>query len=165
MNINHQREVACLNMYRFHHDLPTAEKVSFVEDLWKRLQKGEIKQKKWEEILKAKIFSTVPQKLPEKWWTPDGITQAFAKNQDRLREVKYLHKSVVVYRVCEEDDERDMEIMQNLFKQSARSLIDQNIVLKHASSLTDNPHRIRVFRNGVIEYFNANEFELIEKEG
>lgn len=164
MNINRQLEVACLNLYRFHHDLPTAEKASFVENLWKRLQKGEIKQKKWEEALKKKIFSTVPQKLPEKWWTSRGITQAFVKNQDRLREVKYLHKSMVVYRVCEDDTERDMEIMQNLFKQSARSLINADIVLKHASSLVDNPHRIRVFRNGVIEYFNASEFELIEKE-
>jgi len=163
MNINRQREVACLNLYRINHDLPTAEKVSFVGDLWKRLKKGEIKQKKWEEILKGKIFSTVPQKLPEKWWTPSGITQTFARNQDRLREVKYLHKSMVVYRACEEDDEREIEIMQNLFKQSARSLIDRDIVLEHASSLADNPHRIRVFRNGVIEYFNANEFELFEK--
>ena len=165
MNINRHREIACLNLYRFHHDLPAAEKVHFVEDLWKRLQKGEIKQKKWEETLKTKIFSTIPQKLPEKWWTPSGITQAFARNQDRLREVKYLHKSVVVYRACEEDDEHEIEIMQNLFKQSAQSLIDGDIVLKHASSLADNPHRIRVFRNGVIEYFNASEFELIEKGG
>ncbi len=164
MNIERQREVACLNLYRFHHNLPTAKKASFVEDLWRRLKKGEIKQKKWEEILKGKIFSTVPQKLPEKWWTPSGITQAFARNQDRLREVKYLHKSTVVCRVCEEDDEREIEIMQNLFKQSARSLIDRDIVLEHASSLVDNPHRIRVFRNGVIEYFNASEFELVEKE-
>lgn len=164
MNINRQREVASLNLYRINHDLPTAEKVKFVEDLWKRLQKGETKQKKWEEALKAKIFSTVPQKLPEKWWTPSGITQAFAKNQDRLREVKYLYKSVVAYRACEEDNERDMEIMQNLFKQSARSLIDETIVLKHASSTVDNPHRIKVFRDGLVEYFNANEFELFEKK-
>jgi len=165
MNINRQREVASLNLYRFYHDLPTAEKVKFVEDLWKQLQKGEIKQKKWEEALKTKIFSTVPQKLPEKWWTPKGILQSFVQNQDRLCEIKYLHKSMVVYRVCEEDDERDMEIMQNLFNHSAQSLIDRDIVLKHASSLADNPHRIRVFRNGVIEYFDANEFELIEKRG
>ncbi len=163
MNIERQREIASLNLYRFHHDSPTTEKASFVGDLWKQLQKGEIKQKKWEETLRGKIFSTVPQKLPEKWWTPSGITQAFAKNQDRLREVKYLHKSMVVYHACEED-EREMEIMQNLFKQSARSLIDRDIVLEHASSLVDNPHRIRVFRNGVIEYFNASEFELVEKE-
>ena len=165
MNIERQREIASLNLYRFYHDLPTAEKASFVENLWKKLCKGEIKQKKWEEILKGKIFSTVSQKLPEKWWTPSGITQAFARNQDRLREVKYLHKSVVVYRACEEDNEREIEIMQNLFKQSARSVIDGDIVLEHASSLADNPHRIRVFRNGVIEYFDANEFKLIEKGG
>lgn len=165
MNINRQREVAYLNLYRFHHDLPTAEKVHFVEDLWKRFHKGEIKQKKLDEILKGKIFNTIPQKLPEKWWTPSGIIQAFVQNQDRLHEIRYLHKSVVVYRACEEDNEREMEIMQNLFKQSARSLIDRDIVLKHASSLADNPHRIRVFRNGVIEYFSADEFELFEKRG
>jgi len=163
MNINLQREVAILNLYRFNHDLPTAEQVRFVEDLWKRFHKGEIKQKKLDEALKGKTFNTFPQKLPEKWWTPVGATKAFAKNQDRLREVKYLHKSVVVYRACEEDDERDMEIIQNLFKHSARSLIDETIILEHASSTADNPHRIRVFRNGVIEYFDANEFELIEK--
>ncbi|KKL12008.1 hypothetical protein LCGC14_2540060 [marine sediment metagenome] len=164
MNIERHRQVASLNLYRFHHDLPTAEKVRFVEDLWKRLQKGEIKKKKWEETLKAKIFNTVPQKLLEKWWTPNGITQAFAKNQECLREVKYLHKSMVICRVCEEDNERDMEIMQNLFKQSARSLTDRDIVLKHASSLADNPHRIRVFRNGVTEYFDASKFELFERK-
>lgn len=164
MNTKHIQEVACLNLYRINHDLPTAEQMRFVEDLWKRFHKGELKQKKLDEALKGKIFNTFPQKLPEKWWTPVGATKAFAENQDRLREVKYLHKSVVVYRACEEDDERDMEIIQNLFKQSARSLIDPDIVLEHASSLADNPHRIRVFRNGVIEYFNANEFELFEKE-
>jgi len=164
-NIKRHCEVAELNLYRLYHDLPTAEKVHFVEDLWKKLHKNKIKQKKWEEALKGKIFSTVPQKLPEKWWTPNGITQTFSKNQDRLHEVKYLHKSIVVYRACEEDNERDMKIMQNLFKQSARSLINKDIILEHANSLADNPHRIRVFRNGVIEYFNANEFELIEKRG
>lgn len=164
MNINRHSEVAHLNLHRFNHDLPTAEKVRFVEDLWKRLCRGELKQKKWEEILKGKIFSTVPQKLPEKWWTPSGITQAFAKNQNRLREVKYLHKTTVVYRACEEDNEREMEVMRNLFNQSARSLIDEDIVLEHASLLVDNPHKIRVFRDGLIEYFNANEFKLFEKE-
>jgi len=163
MNTERQRETAHLNLYRINHDLPTAEKVHFVEDLWKRFHKGEIKQKKLDEILKGKIFNTVPQKLPEKWWTPVGVTKAFAENQDRLREVKYLHKSIVAYRVCEEDNEQDIEIIRNLFKQSARSLIDRDIVLEHASSTVDNPHRIKVFRNGLVEYFNANEFELFKK--
>jgi len=71
---------------------------------------------------------------------------------------------VVAYRSYEEDDKRDIEIMENLFKHSARSLIDRDIVLEHAGSTVDNPHRIKVFRDGLVEYFNANEFELFKKK-
>ena len=158
----HKSDSANFNLYRRYSNLPTHSDVQFVEDSWKELKSGKINEKKWEKKLKEYLSRSHPQKIPEKWHTPEGITQAFIDNMPRLREVNYLHRLLSCHVWYDGDiSDQDERILKSLFNWRAFSLIDRNVKLEYVRPCAGDPIRFEAYRgNGVVQGFLTEEFLL-----